>query len=197
MFDHAVELWRTRFDVDVANAFVLDMLVELRLEFVAAVSGQKKIVAKLSAGLVAVPHHPLREGDFDAGLLKRLLLDRLFVPVLAHAVETNLVAHDLYLIIDLEPDRQTGGRVINWSFHELPARPMVDLELDPSVGIGATDWLRAKLESINPEAIVRIRVNRTPDETMCEAIKAASLRQLALPTQTVEVSWPRKLGRKS
>ena len=102
-----------------------------------------------------------------------------------------------YLVLEFEGDRDAGGRLVDWTFHELPARPMVDLELDPSVGIGAADWLRAKLESIDPEAIVRIRVTRTPDETMCEALKAASLRQLALPTQTVDVSWPRKLGRKS
>ena len=102
-----------------------------------------------------------------------------------------------YLIIDLEPDRHTGGRVINWKFHQLPTRPMIDLELDPSVGIGAADWLRAQLESINPEAIVRIRVTETPDQEMREALKADSLRRLALPTQTMEVSWPRKLGLKA
>jgi len=97
-----------------------------------------------------------------------------------------------YLTIDFEPDRQTGGRVINWGFHQLPARPMVDLELDPMSGIGAATWLKAKLESIDPDAIVRIRVSRPPGEAMREALKAASLRRLALPTQTVEVSWPRK-----
>lgn len=97
-----------------------------------------------------------------------------------------------YLIIDFETDRRNGGRVINWGFHELTARPMVDLELDPTAGIGAADWLKAKLASIDPDAIIRIRVSRPPGEAMREALKAASLRVLALPTQTVEVSWPRK-----
>jgi len=97
-----------------------------------------------------------------------------------------------YLIIDFETDRRTGGRVINWVFHELTARPMVDLELDPTPGIPATDWLRAKLASIDSDAIIRIRVTRTPDEGMRAALKAASVRVLALPTQTVEVSWPRR-----
>jgi len=97
-----------------------------------------------------------------------------------------------YLIIDFEPDRRTGGRVVDWVFHELTARPMVDLELDSTAGIGASDWLKAKLASIDPDAIIRIRVTRPPGEAMREALKAASLRVLALPTQTVEVSWPRK-----
>jgi exonuclease SbcD len=101
------------------------------------------------------------------------------------------------LIIDLEPDRRTGGRVINWGFHKLPARPMVDLELDDSVGESAENWLRANLRTIDPDAVIRIRVTETPDQEMCGALKAASLRRLALPTQTVEVSWPRKLDRKS
>lgn len=97
-----------------------------------------------------------------------------------------------YLVIDFEPDRRTGGRVIDWEFDELPARPMIDIEIDPSAGDGAADWLRARLQAVDPDAIVRLRVNRPPGEAMREALKAASLRRLALPTQTVEVSWPRK-----
>ncbi len=97
-----------------------------------------------------------------------------------------------FLIIDFEPDRRTGGRVINWVFHKLPARPMVDLELAQTAGIGAAARLKARLTSIDPDAIIRIRVTLPPDEAMREALKAASLRVLALPTQTVEVSWPRK-----
>jgi len=97
-----------------------------------------------------------------------------------------------YLIVDLEPDRRTGGRMTGWRFHALPARPMIDLELEPTPGIAATDWLRAKLQSIDPDAVIRIRITRTPDEGMRAALKAASLRGLALPTQTVEVSWPRR-----
>jgi len=41
-----------------------------------------------------------------------------------------------YLFLDFVGDRETGGRLADWTFHELPARPMVDLELDGSVGIG-------------------------------------------------------------
>jgi hypothetical protein len=55
----------------------------------------------------------------------------------------------------------------------------------------------ANLRTINPDAVIRIRVTRPPGEAMREALKAASLRRHALPTQTVEVSWPRKLDRKS
>lgn len=102
-----------------------------------------------------------------------------------------------YLIIDFEPDRRTGGRVINWDFHELPARPMIDLEIGTSSGDGAAEWLEAKLRSADPDAVIRIRVTRPPHVAMREALRAASLRRLAFPTQTVEVSWPRRVDRES
>jgi len=97
-----------------------------------------------------------------------------------------------YLVLDSEGDHRTGGRVVDWEFHELPARPMIDIEIDPSAGDGAAEWLRTRLQTVDPDAVIRLRVNRPPGEAMRKALKAASLRQLALPTQTVEVSWPRR-----
>lgn len=97
-----------------------------------------------------------------------------------------------YLIVEFEPDRQTGGRVVDWEFHALPARPMVDLEIveaDPSDPMG---WLRSRFQVLDPDAVVRVRVTTMPGEAMREALRAGSLRDLALPTQTVEVSWPRR-----
>lgn len=96
-----------------------------------------------------------------------------------------------FLVVELEGDRSTGGRVADWTFHELPSRPMVDLDID---GTGHTDparWLRSSFEAIDPDAIIRVRVSSAPGEAMRAALRAASLRDLALPTQTVEVSWPR------
>ncbi|MEX1311997.1 MAG: hypothetical protein AB1Z65_16370 [Candidatus Sulfomarinibacteraceae bacterium] len=96
-----------------------------------------------------------------------------------------------FLVLKLEGDRSTGGRVADWTFHELPSRPMVDLDID---GTGHTDparWLRSSFEAIDPDAIIRLRVSSPPGEAMREALRAAALRDLALPTQTVEVSWPR------
>jgi len=100
-----------------------------------------------------------------------------------------------YLIIDLESDQRTGGRVVDWEFHQLPARPMVDLALvdvDPSDPAG---WLRSQFRALDPDAVVRVRVSFEPDDATRETLKAASLRELALSTQTVDVSWPRRRHR--
>jgi len=97
-----------------------------------------------------------------------------------------------YLMIDLEGDQRTGGRVVDWVFHQLPARPMVDLDIGAANVTDPAQWLRSSFEAMDRDAVVRVRVTRTPDDAMRNALRAASLRDLALLTQTVEVSWPRR-----
>lgn len=99
------------------------------------------------------------------------------------------------LVIEFEADRSTGGRIVDWAFHDLPARPMVDLEIGNRPASDPAGWLRSRFLTLDPDAVVRVRVTAEPDEAMREALKAASLRDLALPTQTIEISWPRGRGR--
>jgi DNA repair exonuclease SbcCD nuclease subunit len=94
-----------------------------------------------------------------------------------------------YLVLEITGDRATGGRLIDWSFHELPARPMIDLEIRAGRTADLAGWLRSRFVAIDPDAVVRVRVTEDPGEAARGALRAASLRDLALPTQTVEVSW--------
>jgi hypothetical protein len=97
-----------------------------------------------------------------------------------------------FLVIDTEGDRPTGGRVTDWEFRRLPARPMIDLEIGASTPADPKAWLTSSFEAMDGDAVIRVRVTAEPDEAMREALRAATLRELALPTQTVEVSWPRR-----
>ena len=97
-----------------------------------------------------------------------------------------------FLVIEFDCDRSSGGRVAGWEFRRLPARPMIDLEIGDRPTSDPAGWLRSRLRALDPDAVVRVRVTAEPDEAMHGALRAASLRELALPTQTVEVSWPRR-----
>jgi len=100
-----------------------------------------------------------------------------------------------FLIIEFGGDRSTGGRIVEWRFHELPTRPMIDLEIGSQPTSDPAGWLRSRFLTLDPDAVVRVRVAAEPDETMREALRATTLRELALPTQTIEVAWPRQRSR--
>ena len=99
-----------------------------------------------------------------------------------------------FLMLEFEPDRNSGGRLGSWEFRKLPARPMIDIILPPTdpnpEDLGR--WLRTRFADIDSEAVIRIRISGPLDDHSREVIRAASLRKLSQPTQTVEVSWPRR-----
>jgi len=97
-----------------------------------------------------------------------------------------------YLTLDLESDRTGSGRVADWAFHPLPVRRWADLDLPRETLTKPADWFRKMAASMDADAIVRFRIDRSLGEEERQAFRAASLRALALPTQTVEVSWPRR-----
>jgi len=137
--------------------------------------------------------HIHRHQVLDHDLIGRPLKAPVFYP--GSVERTSAAERDEakgFLIIEFEGDRRSGGKLIDWVFHELPARPMIDLELKDPPPADPARWLRSVFEAIDQNAVVRVRVVRSPDEAMRVALRAASLRELALPTQTVEVSWPRK-----
>lgn len=87
-----------------------------------------------------------------------------------------------YLTLALEPN----GRLAGWRFHELPARPMVQLALGPSE-TGRRDlasWLRRQLGALPADAVVQLRV----DGDVPDVLGAASLRALAPASMNVSLS---------
>jgi len=99
-----------------------------------------------------------------------------------------------YLILDLRPEPDTDGSLARWRFEPLPARPLVDLDLDVA-GLDA-DSLRAALTKhlagLDPDAVVTIRPFAPPTPEAADVLRAPSLRALAPPTMTVSAARPRR-----
>jgi DNA repair exonuclease SbcCD nuclease subunit len=99
-----------------------------------------------------------------------------------------------WLSLELAPDRSTGGSISSWRFHELPTRPLIDLE------IGGPDLdrsdpralLSSRLAKLPSRAVVRILA---PDElppVWRETLRAAELHSLAPSDMIVSVRPPRR-----
>ncbi len=103
-----------------------------------------------------------------------------------------------YMTLEIAPD-DDGGRLESWAFHELPARPMVDVDLDPA-GLTCTELtaqLKKLLATVDPDAVVRVRLSSAPEGDAGEALKATAVRRLTPSTMTLTVAWPRPAGRPS
>ncbi len=97
-----------------------------------------------------------------------------------------------YMTLRVVPG-EDGGQLESWTFHELPARPMVDLDLDPA-GLRRPQLaarLKRLLARIDPDAVARVRLASVPEGDAGEALRAAAVRGLAPATMTVTVQWPR------
>jgi DNA repair exonuclease SbcCD nuclease subunit len=89
-----------------------------------------------------------------------------------------------YLIIEITPT----GSIANWSFKHLPARPMIKLTLPPNF---TAQILQSKLNSLDPNAIVRLEPQGRLSPKSTRILSAQSLRTLAPSTMNVDVagSW--------
>ena len=91
-----------------------------------------------------------------------------------------------YLTLDILP----GGRIANWQFHKLPARPMTQLELNAG-GMKADAlklWLQETLKPLPPDSVVNIMIHgRLPDDSLA-ILNAESLRSLTPAAMNLTVS---------
>jgi DNA repair exonuclease SbcCD nuclease subunit len=93
-----------------------------------------------------------------------------------------------FITLEVSPN----GSLANWTFHHLPARPMIKLTLPPNF---TAQTLRSKLRQLDSNAIVRIDPQGRMTPQAGKILSAESLRALALPTQNVSVSgnwWAQK-----
>ncbi|MHC4597854.1 MAG: metallophosphoesterase family protein [Planctomycetota bacterium] len=97
-----------------------------------------------------------------------------------------------FLTLEVEAG-EDGGRLKDWRFHELPARPMIDATVDVN-GLGR-EALQARLRDLlavlDPDAVVQIRLAGEVEKEALPALRAASLRALAPTSMNVTVVFPR------
>ena len=92
---------------------------------------------------------------------------------------------------DSMPEKKPArGTLRHWQFHQLPARPMTQLELHEG-GMGANaleEWIKNSLSRLPKDSVVKIKIRgRLPNESM-EVLKAESLRSLTPPTMNLTVT---------
>ena len=148
----------------------------------------------LPAGFAAVlAGHIHRQQVLTADLAQRPLAAPVLYP--GSIERTSAAERDEpkgYMTLEIAPG-DNGGRLESWTFHELPARPMVDVDLDPAgLDRGAlAARLGRSLAEIDPEAVVRVCLAGAPEGEAGEALRAAAVRELAPSTMSVTVQWPR------
>jgi DNA repair exonuclease SbcCD nuclease subunit len=83
------------------------------------------------------------------------------------------------------------GQLAETSFVPLPARPMVDLALEPGglSGRALREHVRERLSALDKDAIVRVRFDDPPSAEAVQQLSAAQLRAIAPPGMNVSLAW--------
>ncbi|MGD8660428.1 MAG: metallophosphoesterase [Desulfobacterales bacterium] len=96
-----------------------------------------------------------------------------------------------YLILEFETNRLNGGRLRQWQFHELPTRPMIQLNLH--IGVMDAAQLRSYLQSaigeLPQDGIVKLKIHGRIPKAAKAVLRAASLRALAPPTMNIDTAF--------
>jgi DNA repair exonuclease SbcCD nuclease subunit len=94
-----------------------------------------------------------------------------------------------YLTFTLETEGSRKGQLKGWKFHQLPTRPMVQVELDARrMSPDFESSLRRTLGRLPDDAVVSLRITGRLRKSQLAALSAPSLRSLAPPTMNVSVS---------
>jgi DNA repair protein SbcD/Mre11 len=94
-----------------------------------------------------------------------------------------------YVTLELSAGPAPGGTLRTWTFHRLPARPMVIEDIEVS-GAGQ-DHVHRQVDAVicraPADAVLQIRVHGVPTPAGLAALRAAAVRALAPATMNVEV----------
>jgi exonuclease SbcD len=99
------------------------------------------------------------------------------------------------LFLEIEADRERGGRLARSEFRELPARPMVVVSVD-ATGLtpeALEEGIRRGFERHPDDAVVSLKINGSITPGAEEVLRAANLRRLHPAKMTVTVRFkPRR-----
>jgi DNA repair exonuclease SbcCD nuclease subunit len=100
-----------------------------------------------------------------------------------------------YIILTLDLAGNSQERVVESEFFQLPARPMIKLELIyPRSEKSLAEQLRNRLKTIDPNAIVRVDLIGPGKDTARDLLTAARLREIAPSTMNIDLArdWSSK-----
>jgi len=96
-----------------------------------------------------------------------------------------------YLALEFAKDGLKGGRLKQWRFHELPARPMIQLNLHPGNMDAAKlrSYLENTIGELPEDGIVKLKIHGRISQEAMAVLRAASLRSIAPPTMNINTAF--------
>ena len=93
-----------------------------------------------------------------------------------------------YLILEIDTRRSAAGTVANWEFRQLPARPMIQIDLHAGAMSGAqvASWIQSRLADIAEDSIVKLKVHGKISDEALRVFRAPALRSLAPATMNID-----------
>jgi DNA repair protein SbcD/Mre11 len=96
-----------------------------------------------------------------------------------------------YLIMEFKAGGLKSGRLSRWQFHELPTRPMIQLNLHPGNMSAAElrSYLENTIRGLPEDGIVKLKIHGKISQKAMPVLRAASLRSIAPPTMNIEAAF--------
>ena len=96
-----------------------------------------------------------------------------------------------YLIMTFESDGSPGGRLKQWTFHQLPARPMIQLNVHPveMTPVELKAWIKSTTETLPADSVLKLKIHGKLPRDVLEILKAANLRSLAPATMNISTTF--------
>jgi exonuclease SbcD len=102
-----------------------------------------------------------------------------------------------YLILEFETQGPAAAKLQHWNFHELPARPMIQMQMQVTGmnGRQIQAWIQSRLFDIPSDSVLQIKVHGSVSEEALRVLSAPCLRALAPATMNITatfVDWPNR-----
>ena len=96
-----------------------------------------------------------------------------------------------YLTLELAKDGLKSGRLSRWRFHELPTRPMIQLNFHPRDMNAAKlrSYLKSTLYELPENGIVKLKIHGRISQEVMAVLRAFSLRSLAPTTMNIDTAF--------
>lgn len=96
-----------------------------------------------------------------------------------------------YILMELESRQSAAPPKIRWEFIELPARPMVKLQISPEKlnKKMLKDFLQDSFKKLDPQSVVKLYIDRRISEDCLYVLRASSLRALAPKEMNISIKF--------